>query len=89
MSALAGAGFLLVGLLAGGLHFSLLHCNTRMYVRPHGIGRAVAVQGLRLVGLGAVLAVLAGQGAVPLLLGALGVLVARRIVLRRMRGVAP
>ena len=89
MSGLAGAGFLLVGGLAGGLHFSLLARNTQMYLRPRGIGRAIALQAVRLVLLGAVLAVLARQGALPLLLGALGVLLARRIVLRRLAGGAP
>ncbi|HVB69509.1 MAG TPA: ATP synthase subunit I [Acetobacteraceae bacterium] len=89
MSGLADGGGLIAGLLAGGLHFALLRRNAELYLRPRGLGRGIALQALRLVLLAGVLVVLARQGALPLLLGALGVLVARRLVLRRATGVAP
>jgi N-ATPase, AtpR subunit len=74
-----------IGMLAGWAHFALLRWNAGLYLRPAGFGRAIGLQMLRLVLLGAVLAVLAREGALPLLLGALGVLLARRVVLRRTR----
>lgn len=89
MSALADATGLIAGLAAGAAHFMLLRRNADLYLRPHGLGRAIALQGLRLALLAAVLVLLARQGALPLLLGALGVLASRRIVLHRLRGAAP
>ena len=89
MNGLADAAGLIVGLVGGTAHFVLLRWNTDLYLRPRGLGRAIALQGLRLALLAAVLVLLARQGALPLLLGALGVLAARWIVLRRVRGEAP
>ncbi len=89
MSGLADVGGLIAGLLAGGLHFALLRRNTELYLRPRGLGRGIALQALRLALLAGVLVVLARQGALPLLLGALGVLVARQLVLRGTTGMAP
>jgi F1F0 ATPase subunit 2 len=81
----------LLGLAAGaalGLaHFASLAWNTRLYVSG-GAARAFAVQLLRLAVLAAALAGLARLGAPPLLAGALGLLLARRLVLRRL-GAAP
>jgi F1F0 ATPase subunit 2 len=84
MIALWGAGFLLAGLLAGWLHFHLLHWNTQLFVNG-GMARAFAVQVLRLVALAAVLVGAAWQGALPLLLAAIGVMIARHLVMRRAR----
>lgn len=89
MNGLAEAGFLVVGLLAGGLFFLLLQRNAALYLRPDGLGQAIFLQALRVVLLGVVLGLLARHGALALLLGALGVLIARRVVLRRMAGEAP
>ncbi len=89
MSGLGDAAGLLAGLLAGAAHFVLLRWNTDLYMRPGRLGPAIALQGLRLALLAGVLVVLARLGALPLLLGALGVLGARRIVLRRVRGATP
>ena len=89
MNGLADAAGLIVGLVGGTAHFVLLRWNTDLYLRPHGLGRAIALQGLRLALLAVVLVALARQGALPLLLGALGVLAARWIVLRRVHGAAP
>ena len=89
MSGLANAGGLLAGLLAGAAHFALLRQNVRLYLRPGSVGWAIGLQALRLVLLAGVLVVLVRQGALPLLLGSLGVLLARPIVLRRMTEAAP
>ena len=78
-----------IGVLAGWAHFALLRWNAGLYLRPAGLGWAIGLQLLRLVLLGAVLAMLAREGALPLLTGALGVLLARRLVLRRTTGAAP
>ena len=89
MNGVADAAGLIAGLAGGTAHFALLRWNTDLYLRPRGLGRAIALQGTRLALLAFVLVALARQGALPLLLGALGVLAARWIVLRRVRGAAP
>ena len=89
MSAFADVTGLIAGLLAGLAHFALLRWNTALYLRPRGSGRAIALQALRLALLAFVLVLLARQGALALLLGAFGVLTARSILLRRVRGAAP
>jgi F1F0 ATPase subunit 2 len=76
--------FFAVGLAAGMLHFALLRWNAVLYGRAGGIGGAVALQLLRLAVLAALLAVISMQGALPLLLAALGVLVARPVVMQLM-----
>ena len=77
---------LAIGLAAGLFHFSTLGAVTRLYLQGGFMGRAVALQILRLGLLAAVLAALAFAGAVPLMAGALGLLIGRAIVLRRKRG---
>ena len=89
MNGVADAIGLIAGLVGGTAHFVLLRWNTDLYLRPGGLGRAIALQALRLALLAVVLVLLARRGALPLLLGALGVLAARWIVLRRVRGAAP
>jgi F1F0 ATPase subunit 2 len=81
---IAEAAWFAAGLAAGTLHFALLRWNAALYAGAGHIGGAVALQVLRLAVLGGVLAVIALHGALPLLLAALGVLVARPVVLRLM-----
>lgn len=88
MMALRDMGFLVLGLVTGLLHFHLLRWNTELFVSG-GLARAFAAQGLRLAMLAGVLVCAAWQGALPLLLAALGVMIARPIVLRRRTQVAP
>ena len=82
MSGLADFGFVVVGLVAGTLHFALLRWNTVLYVRGGTVLPAIGVQGLRLVATAAVLFAVALHGALALLLAAGGVLLARPVVLR-------
>jgi F1F0 ATPase subunit 2 len=82
-------GFFVVGMLAGAVHVALLRRNTQMYLHSSGVGKAVALQMLRLALLGGVLWVLAEHGAPALLAGAAGVLAARQLILRRIASVAP
>jgi F1F0 ATPase subunit 2 len=75
---------LIAGLIAGLLHFSTLRRNVQMLA--HGsLSKALAMQVARLGALLLILFVLAKLGPWTLLCGALGVLVARSIVLRRVR----
>ena len=74
---------LAVGLVAGTLHFLTLRRGTALYLGGGSPARAIALQLARLALLTAVLAGLAWLGAAPLLAGALGVVAARHLVLRR------
>ncbi len=85
LTALAPLAAAAVGLTVGLFHFSTLEKVTRMYLHGGSLGRAIAFQIARLGLLAAVLAVLAHAGAMPLLGGALGLLIGRAIVLRRKR----
>ncbi|MDR3529146.1 MAG: ATP synthase subunit I [Rhodopila sp.] len=78
------AGFIAFGLMVGVLHFSLLRWNTTLYARPGWFGTGAALQVGRLGTLGGLLAVVALHGALPLLFTALGVLIARPVVMRWM-----
>lgn len=80
--ALTPLGFAL-GFAAGLVHFATLRRVTALYLGGSGAGRALALQIVRLAGLAAVLVLLAWLGAGPLLGGALGVLVARGVILHR------
>jgi F1F0 ATPase subunit 2 len=84
MSILWDAGFLLAGILAGLLHFHLLRWNTGLFLTG-GARRAIAAQALRLAVLTGVLVIAARFGALPLLLAALGVMIARQVVVRGAR----
>jgi hypothetical protein len=81
---IADAGFVGLGLVAGTLHFSLLRWNTIFYARAGSVGVGAALQLARLALLAVLLTMVARQGAPPLLLTALGVLIARPIVVRRL-----
>jgi hypothetical protein len=87
MSALLDAGFFALGIVAGLVHFHLLRWNTHLFITG-GALRAFGVQALRLAALAGVLVLAAWHGALPLLLTALGVMIARCIVTSSMRGPA-
>lgn len=86
LAPLTGAllGFCL-GALLGLVHFASLHRVAALYSSGGPMGRALALQLGRFVLLVAGLSGLAFLGAVPLLSGALGLLVARGVILRRAR----
>jgi F1F0 ATPase subunit 2 len=75
---------LIMGVFAGLIHFSTLHRNVQL-LASGSASKALAMQGARLGLLLVILLVLAKLGPWTLLCGALGVLVARSIVLRRVR----
>jgi F1F0 ATPase subunit 2 len=76
---------LTAGLLAGLVHFSSLWWNTRLLI-TEGAGKALAMQLARLTVATGALAMLAWIGAVALLAGAVGFLVARQLLLQRFGG---
>ncbi|WP_118138650.1 ATP synthase subunit I [Oceanicella sp. SM1341] len=81
---LPGLGGLLAGFLLGLVHFGGLRHNTRLYMQGRA-GAGIALQLGRLALVAAGFTGLALLGPVPLLAGTLGLLAARRVVLRRTR----
>ncbi len=79
---IADAGSLAGGLVAGTLYFALLRWNTMLYARAGRIWVAIAMHVSRLGTLAGVLTLIALHGALPLLLTALGLLIARPVVMR-------
>lgn len=85
MTIMQGAGFLLLGLAAGLVHFHLLRWNTRLFISS-GALLGLGIQLLRLAVTSAVLVFAVLQhGALALLLTALGLLLARQVALRTVR----
>ena len=77
--------WLLAGFVGGVAHFVLLHRNTLLYVSNGDLLTAIGLQALRLAAIGLLLGFAAWHGALPLLLAALGVILARPVVLRTMQ----
>jgi hypothetical protein len=92
--------WLLVGFIGGSVHFALLRWNVALYLpdrhgRPcaghprlpcsHALLHAVTLQLFRLAAIALLLGVAAWQGALPLLLAALGVVLARPLMMHVMR----
>ena len=76
---------LLIGFAAGFAHFATLRRVTDLYLSGKSSARAAILQIARLAGLAVLLVALAKFGTAPLLAGALGILAARAMVLRRAR----
>ncbi len=76
-----------VGALLGAAHFGSLWWSVVLMRHGRTILGAAA-QALRFAGLALALALIARQGAVPLLAAALGVLAARAFLMRRYRRIA-
>jgi len=88
MSVLLDAGCFALGIAAGLVHFHLLRWNMRLFITGRAL-RAFGVQALRLAALAGVLVFAAWQGALPLLLTALGVTIARFVVTSSVDEAAP
>jgi F1F0 ATPase subunit 2 len=76
---------LTLGLCLGALYFVGLWWNAQLLVNPGSLRVALAVMAARFTLLGGALAVAAWQGARPLLAMAAGILVARFLVMHRLR----
>ena len=63
-------------------HFALLRRNASLYVQSGVLLQAIGLQVLRLAMIASLLGLVAWQGALPLLLVALGIVLVRPLVLR-------
>ncbi|HME39592.1 MAG TPA: ATP synthase subunit I [Steroidobacteraceae bacterium] len=86
---LALALHVFAGIAAGALYFRGLGWSTRRFAGGGGAGMLALSGVLRLALLGMLLALVAQEGARPLLVTSLGVLIARAIVVRRVKEAAP
>jgi hypothetical protein len=84
LEALRLSGYAAAGFMLGLASFASLKTNATLYLSG-GLWRPVALHLARLAALGAVLTLFATQGAGALLAGAAGLLVARHLVVRRVR----
>lgn len=75
--------FLAAGCVSGAAFFALLRWNTVLYMRGESLLLGGTVQLLRLAVMVGVLTAAARQGALPLLVTALGLLIARAFVVHR------
>jgi F1F0 ATPase subunit 2 len=82
-------GHLVAGMLLGALYFRTLWWNARLFALGGRATTGIALMIGRLVLLGGLLALASLEGALPLLVMALGVLIGRSMVMRRVREVAP
>ena len=83
------ATHLVAGIGLGILYFSAVWWNARLFALGGRAMTAVALIIGRLVFLGGLLALASLEGALPLLITALGVLIARPLILGRHREAAP
>ena len=80
---------LAAGVMLGVLYFRALWWNTRRFALGGRVTTTVALMIGRLGLLGGVLTLASLEGALPLLVMALGILIARSAVMRRVREAAP
>jgi F1F0 ATPase subunit 2 len=78
-----------VGLMFGALYFGTLWWNTRIFSLTGHAKTAATLMIGRFLLLGGLLMLTSLEGALPLLATALGVLLGRAVVMRRLRQVAP
>jgi F1F0 ATPase subunit 2 len=83
------AAHLAVGIMAGSLYFRALWWNTRRLASGGRATTAIALSIGRFILLGGLLLLASREGALPLLILALGVLVARFAIMRRVREAGP
>jgi F1F0 ATPase subunit 2 len=76
---------LTAGLILGALYFRTLWWNTQRFIQGGRATTAIALMIGRFVLLGGVLALASLEGALPLLVVALGILIARSVVVGRVR----
>ena len=88
-SLLGLGGYLIFGVLAGGIHFHGLWWATRLFGEGGRRTTIIMLMLGRLVLLGGLLIWASLEGAMPLLMMALGVFAARVVVVHRLREAAP
>ena len=80
---------LAAGVIVGVLYFRSLWWNARRFTAGGRVSTTIAVMIGRFVMLGVLLTLASLEGALPLLLMALGVLIARFVVMRGIREITP
>jgi F1F0 ATPase subunit 2 len=83
------AAHLAAGVMLGLVYFRSLWWNARRFAVGGHVATTIAVMIGRFVILGAVLTLASLEGALPLLLMALGILIARSVVVRRIGEITP
>ena len=83
------AAHLAAGVIVGVLYFRSLWWNARRFTAGGRVSTTIAVMIGRFVMLGVLLTLASLEGALPLLLMALGVLIARFVVMRGIREITP
>ena len=83
------AAHLAAGVIVGVLYFRSLWWNARCFTAGGRLSMTIAVMIGRFVMLGVLLTLASLEGALPLLLMALGVLIARFVVMRGIREITP
>ena len=83
------AAYLAAGIAVGVIYFRSLWWNARRFTAGDRTATTIAVMIGRFVVLGVVLTLASLEGALPLLLMALGVLIARSVVVRQIGEVTP
>jgi F1F0 ATPase subunit 2 len=83
------AAQLAAGIIVGVLYFRSLWWNARRITAGGRVSTTIAVMIGRFVVLGVLLTLASLEGALPLLVMALGILIARALVMRRIREIAP
>ena len=89
MTALLLALYVAGGGIVGTVYFGSLWWNARLFERAGQVRTLLASMAARFVLLGGVLTAASFEGAMPLLATAAGVLLARTVVLRRVRTATP
>jgi F1F0 ATPase subunit 2 len=83
------AAHLAAGIIVGMLYFRSLWWNARRFTTGGRVSTTIAVMIGRFVILGLLLTLASLEGALPLLLMALGVVIARSVVMHRIKEIAP
>ncbi len=81
--------YLAAGIALGLLYFRCLAWNVRVFAEGTGTTKPIVMMIGRIVLLGGLLALASWQGALPLLLMALGIFIARFVVIRHVLAVQP
>lgn len=87
---LGSIGYLMIGLIVGGVYFTAMWWSAELFASGGRVPLAITLVTGRFALIVTVLGLIATRGgALPLLITALGVVVARFVAVRRIRALAP
>ena len=81
--------YLAAGIVAGIVYFECLAWNVRLFAEGGSVSMTIVLMAGRIALLGGMLVLASHQGALPLLMMALGVFIARFAIIRRVMAVQP